>query len=349
MSTSIGVRTRPTFGSPVKSGPLLSAALLSLSAILIAAPLLADTSVRFDAGQTVACHNITTPEFAADHPGEQLWEAKLEVSSLISGNERVLQHYFYQVDMIDQEIKFVDYLPQTTLESPYADPVNVERKDERSRSAGISVTWDTLVKVAPTANAGTKSSTQVRYNLLPPKEQVAASGTLRRSRGVYFKLRPSTQHTLEGGKEFALVFRTPAGWRAGAMLLRCEAKSTKKSFFKNETVSAGSGLFMLALYQAGDAEAKAAALRYAEAESKLRESAHRERSVIAKQQASVHFPLSEPQPPRVPAGWLERLLITPGDANWSQYAGHLPREVKHSGELFLSAKSELYDLQRRVQ
>ena len=314
-------------------------AAVTLAITTPAASTWADVSVQFDAAQTVACRPLLSPEFEADHPGERLWEAKLEVSSLISGNEQALQHFFYQVDIMDRSLMFVDYLPKTTLHSQYADAVHVENKDERTRNVGVAVTWDTLVKVTPNASVGSKKSTHVQYSLLPPKEQVAASGTQRRGRGVYYKLRPSSQHTLEGAKEFALVFRAPADWRAGTLLLRCQAKSTKKSFFRNETIRAGEGLFMLALHHAGDEQAKAVAEQYADAAFRLRQLSHQHRAEITRQQTSPpHFPLTEAEPARVPVGWLERLLVTPGDGNWPHYADHLPSEVREAGEAFLVAK-----------
>ena len=329
----------------ITSRPLRCLGAASVALLWATSAFGADASVQYDVGQTVACHDVTTPEFELAHPNERLWEAKMDVSSLIHGGEAALRHYFYQVDAINHNLVFVDYLPRTTLATDYARPVDIEQKREKSNSIGVSVSWDTLVKLGPSASSTNKKTTQLRYSLLPPKEQVAASGTRRRGRGVYFKLRRSSQHTLEGAKEFALVFRAPAEWRAGAMLLRCQAEGERKAMFRTERYLAGSGMFMLALYQAGDEQARQAAEQYARAELTLRQTAHRARDVIAqRQQTTSPFSLKE-SAPRIPAGWLERLLIAPDAANWTEYAQHMPSAVRESGEQFLAAKQRLHELQ----
>lgn len=335
-----------TLPQPSALGTAAFATAAFAAAALFVAPLWGETTVQYDVGQTVACHDITTAEFLAEHPEERLWEAKVDVSSLIQGDESTLRHYFYQVDAINHHIVFVDYLPRTTVADAYANPVDVEQKREKTNSVGVSVSWDSLVRLGPSASSANKKTTQIRYSLLPPKEQVAASGTRRRSRGVYFKLRRSSQHTLEGAKEFALVFRAPASWRAGAMLLRCQAEGQRKAMFRSERYLAGSGMFMLAMYQAGDEQARGAASEYARAELKLRRAAHQARDAIAKQQRpSSRFLLSDAAPARIPAGWLERLLISPDEANWPDYAEHMPPRVRESGEEFLAAKHQLDGLQ----
>ena len=78
---------------------------------------------------------------------------------------------------------------------------------------------------------------------------------------MYFKLRPSRRQTLEGGKEFTLVFRVPADWRGDFVQLTCRATGTLRSVMPalNESLTCGTRRFTIALYAAGDPGAQAAA------------------------------------------------------------------------------------------
>jgi hypothetical protein len=128
------------------------------------------------------------------------------------------------------------------------------------------------VKASGTAELGKKDADTVRYELAPPQETLIASGTLQRSRAVYFKLRPAAQVTLEGAKEFTLVLRTPHGWRADSLHVRCQAIRRIRTMLsgRDQQTTAGGGEFAVALYAAGDEEAKALAGEFVAADGRLR-------------------------------------------------------------------------------
>ena len=124
----------------------------------------------------------------------------------------------------------VDYLPKTQLSSDVVGKVAVDAKKGGSANIGgsLSARYDGIGAGSLNAGANKSSESHVRYELLPPLELLAASGTILRGYGAYFKLRPSKQTSLEGAKEFVCVLRVPAAWQAGTVTIRCEAFGTAK-------------------------------------------------------------------------------------------------------------------------
>src|ERR1044072_1265936 len=87
---------------------------------LLSLPLVAAAEmphVAFDMPYTVACCDVTPPEYATLHPGEKLIEAKLEISALLTaGNERDLTQYFIRMHGSHRPLTVVDCLPKTQHE-----------------------------------------------------------------------------------------------------------------------------------------------------------------------------------------------------------------------------------------
>ncbi len=230
--------------------------------------------VSFDVSPSVGCRDVTTSEFASANPDERLVEARIEVSSLIrQGAEGDLLQFFYRFDSPRQTMRMVDYLPRTTLASDLAGNVTVEKKQESTKGIGGAVTaplaWP--LKVTGSGELAAKSTDSTRYELVPPMNAVAASGTLDRGSGVYFKLKPSRSTSLEGAKHFAIVFRVPRSWRADYVHLSCSASASAPGLFgtPDGQVVCGQRKFVVALYAEGDASAKAAAGRLVRAEAEL--------------------------------------------------------------------------------
>jgi hypothetical protein len=107
--------------------------------------------------------------------------------------------------------------------------------------------------------------------LLPPLDVVVASGTIHQGHGVYFKLKPSTQTTLEGMKLFSAICAVPSGWRGGCLKLRCEALALDRGVIPafDRQVEGGSAVFGLALYLEGDGEAERLANHIATCQQEL--------------------------------------------------------------------------------
>jgi hypothetical protein len=115
----------------------------------------------------------------------------------------------------------------------------------------------------------------VKYDLLPPLETVAASGTLLRGSGVFFKLKGSPRRPLEGASEFALVLRVPRDWRADYVRVQCQATAIERGLVSSldQTITAGERKFLVALYLEGDEGARQTADEFARRDAALRTAA----------------------------------------------------------------------------
>jgi hypothetical protein len=305
--------------------------------------------VTFDVASLVECYDVTPEEFAGLHPYEKLVEARLRISTLISGNNVAeLAELFYRVDSPRRTLRVVDYCPKTTLKSEYASPIGMEEKNEQSSSLGLNAAgaYGPLTNTNAELTSGDKQAHSRRWELLPPLEAVAASGTVDRENGVYFKLRPTSQNTVEGAQDFLIVLRVPAAWRADYLTVRCQAlgRPRRSPFSTTETPVAGQGNFVVALYLAGDPIGQEAARAFSRAEAGLRRSAaayHEavERRAISNPVHELAVQLSVKQP-RIPTTWLEQILVEP-DRNTVEFFGYLPSPVRDSAKDYFMARRQL--------
>lgn len=305
--------------------------------------------VAFDVASLVECRDVTPAEFAKLHPHERLIEARLQISALISGRSTdKLTELFYRIDSPERSMQVMDYLPRTTLASDYAGNVGIEEKTEQSATAGLNAAgaYGPLTATNGTLSASDKNANCRRYELLPPLETVAASGTLERGNGVYFKLRPTARNSVEGAKEIVVVLRTASTWRADYVTVRCQAlgQPSQVPFASRETQICGQGSFLVALYLASDETAQETAREFIVAESELRQVAGSERDEVERRSAPtpVHelaVQLAVKQP-RIPADWLEQLLV--GSQRESiRFLGYLPAPVRESAMDYSAARRKL--------
>ncbi len=313
----------------------------------------APPQVRFDVGYMVGCRDVTPAEFREMNPDERLVEAKFQVSSLVQdGAEGDLIQYIYRIESPDRSVQIVDFLPKTTLASDLAGNVGIEKKQENSKSLGLSLagSYDHLAKISGGTDHSSKDSSVVRYELLPSMELLAASGTIQRGCGVYFKLKPSPRTSLVGAKDFVIVMRVPQQWRGDYVHLRCEATGYRRSVVRplDEPLNCGERDFIVALYAEGDETAKAAAAQYVQAEAKLRRTVQLHRRDIHKRsyptvahEFGALFSLVEP---KIPDTWLERLLLGTPTATADELDKSLPSEVRSAVTRFVTSKSQLQQL-----
>jgi hypothetical protein len=229
--------------------------------LLVAAAAYAERPrVAFDMPFTVACQDVTPPAYASANPAHRLVEARLEISSLlVAGEERDLVQYFIRIDSPERSLTVIDYLPKTLHESPLAGPMSFQNTTERSASLGINLSgkYEPLAATG-SAGIGQKNTSCVKFDLLPPLESVAASGTLARGSAVFFKLKASPRHLLEGSRQYALVLRVPAAWRVEMLRVACEAEAIQRGVVSSldERFVCGRREFSVALYQEGDEPAR---------------------------------------------------------------------------------------------
>jgi hypothetical protein len=180
---------------------------------------------------------------------------------LLSGNEKDVKQCTYTLSDPNGALAVLDWLPRTELRTEFAKPIQFNK--EQSAKIGINMSAHYIVTTAGDVGGQLKSGTA--YELLPPQEIVLASGTVHQGHGVYFKLRPSTQTTLEGMKLFSAICAVPRGWRGGCLKLQCEAVGVERGLIPGieRHVGSGTALFGVALYMEGDVEAEKLADRVA--------------------------------------------------------------------------------------
>ncbi|HWB00466.1 MAG TPA: hypothetical protein VG713_18365 [Pirellulales bacterium] len=225
--------------------------------------------VQFDAALTAACSDVTAVAGQGLAAGDRLYEAEFRVSMLVTaGSEDDLKELMITINDRERRLRVVDFAPQTEMASDIAGAIL--RKETLDKTAtfdlGIQAALSAggcELKGTPTA-AGHWSKHNVvdeTYQKLPPKKLVLASGTLGGGSGVFFKLHPSSQDSLQGAHTFRVLFAAPADWRIGRVTLTCEARGYSKVLFVKQEESAGRAEMTIGLYRAGDVAAQRAAQR----------------------------------------------------------------------------------------
>ncbi len=229
--------------------------------------------VGFDVGYLIACRDITPPEFALANPGEMLLEAVFDISTLMQrGEETELAQVLYRLQG-EGALAVVDHLPRTEFASEIAGPIQIERRGENSAKLGGDANgeYPGIANANVSLSAGSSSATTMRYELLPPQELVAASGTVHRGRGVYFKLKPSPRESLEGARQFVCVFRAPINWRMDLVQVDCRAECPTSliSPTTEDTQICGQQSFQVGLYLEGDVLARRTMSEFLHARERL--------------------------------------------------------------------------------
>ena len=304
--------------------------------------------VEFDVSYMINCRDVTPEEFALLNPDEKLVEAKFQVSSLVHrGDEEDLVQYLYRIESPTNRLTVVDYLPRTTLSTDVVGHVGVQRQREKNRSIGIGISgqYAQLAQSEASGSSASKSSSSVSYELLPPMELVAASGTTRRGAGAYFKMKPSPRTSLEGAKDFGLVLRVDRQWRGDCVIVHCEASRLVRGIvpmIPTRKSVCGRADFVVALYAEGDQEAKQAAKQLVDAELRLREVAASRHDEIRKRsypkfrhQVGRKLRLVES---RIHPSWLQQVITD------SDRSDQLPESVRRMADAYVEAKGRLQSL-----
>ena len=277
--------------------------------------------VHFDMPFVVACRDVSSPEFLAANAGDKLIEARFDISSLlVAGEERDLTEYLIRIESPQRSLAVVDYLPKTLHESRHAKPISVQETDESSAQIGINIAgqYEFLTGTGLNAGLGKKHISCVKQELLPPLETVAASGTLLRGSAVFFKLKASSRQLLEGAREYSLILRVPAEWRADYVHVYCRAQGLERSFIGSfdQHVTCGNRDFVVALHLEGDVAARATADAFARRQAQLRSNnrGQRQSGSAPAQERSKSRPDSEPKSQAasaavdMPAAWFALAL-----------------------------------------
>lgn len=236
----------------------------------------------------------------------------------------------------DRSLLIADYAPKTELAGDANGPVSVKRIDESTDSIGLSIdgSYGHAVKGRAGADHGRKSSETVEFQRQAPVQAVIASGTVDRGRGVYFKLRWTSQQVLEGEKTMRITLAVPPGWRGGLVDVSVIAQSerVKLAGLDRDVETLGKARFTVAVYRDGDREAERRALALAHAEDELRSLARatrRDRSV-GSLSTLLHLVAVkvDPSPDPEPAVCIERLIRGDADPHRDPAIRKLPTNVR---------------------
>ena len=271
-------RKRPTrmmHLSDCRIGSLLKVAVLG--GVLLSLPLAARAApprIEFDVGYTIECRDVTPAEFAEARPESKIIEARLQISSLLRrGEEKDIKELMLSISSPEQRLRVADFVPKTELKSEVPGFIEVVKIDEDTTASEGAIRGSTSVRFGPIDGqvspvlGTTKSrrhSLKETYEKLPPKQLFLASGTTNRGHGVFFKLKPSSQASLEGQKEFVCLFVVPENWRGDYTCIACRAKGYNRSLWTT-VEECGRADVCVGLYLRGDAEARRAAGRLARA------------------------------------------------------------------------------------
>lgn len=192
--------------------------------------------VGFDLPRTLACREITAEAFTPTRPGERLIEVEAPISfQLFHGEASRVDDVVVEIDGAGAGLRVHDYAPRTELASELAEPIQVKHSKTTDKSLGASLGGHLAADVALTPSlsggASTTEATTETKNRLPPKKAVVVSGTTGGRTGVYFKLRRTTQSTLEGERTFRVTFVAQADWDGGAVDVRCTARGERRILF----------------------------------------------------------------------------------------------------------------------
>ncbi|MFO0903286.1 MAG: hypothetical protein U0939_09820 [Pirellulales bacterium] len=243
-------------------------------------------AVQFDAETLVAAEEVArtaaTSEEAHDAgdraatPDRRRVRVRLRVSVLYPpDSQRDLAELLIRVENPDRTAQVVDYAPRTTLTSPVAGAVRVERHEESSKSLDFEVKgqYPGIVDAHVKGAQQRKATTDSHWENLPPLELCVASGTVNRGHGAYFKFKPTPRTTLEGAHEIELVLNVPKAWRADCLVVKAEAYGRDTSLVGDEEVLRRwtERRFLVLVHAQTDLVARDAALAVLHAESQLRQ------------------------------------------------------------------------------
>lgn len=206
--------------------------------------------VEFDFSRAIECRDVTPPERLQQYPYHRLVELKLPVSVRFRGVEpNDVEELTVEISGASAGLYVYQFAPTTQLASDVAQPIETVTTSKSGRSldatlgGALPVPFAAKVaNVTPSISAGTSSgeTTTEKLNRLPPKHPLVVSGTSLQGRGVFFKLKKSSQTSLEGVHVFSVVFIAPAEWRGGDIGIACSALGKRTVLWLTQSAILGS-------------------------------------------------------------------------------------------------------------
>lgn len=332
----------------INSIPRFVAIAFAIVAGATSASMAQETRVQFDVApstEAFVTDEMKLPEADALPRLTKLVTMRFEISSFVRNHESEEPlEFIYTIESPSLQFRVVDYLPKTSMESRYAG--NVSYEEARDRRIGLHADATGFYKYVTgafaTGSYDDSKQSRVRYDMLPPLELMAASGTIQRGSGVYFKLRSSPRATLEGARDFWVTAQVPAGWRGEVLRIRCEARGYDKRLLADEDhPTVGRGEFLVAAHIEGDNDAYFAAADFVSAERALRRTAAARQREIDRQSMPSLVYRAGFKSPKIPENWLRDAMF--GQPN-VQVTERLPADVQTALATYTSQRARLHGL-----
>jgi hypothetical protein len=172
--------------------------------------------VEFDFARAAECRDVTPSERTEMYPRERLIVLTLPVSVRFRGVEAgEVEELDIEINGTAAGLSVFDFAPDTMLASDVECAIETTTTVKKDRSLDGSLggtipvpVADAVAHLTPSINAGISrgETATEKMKRLPPKYAVVVSGTSSAGRGVFFKLKRSTQTSLEGVHELAVTF-----------------------------------------------------------------------------------------------------------------------------------------------
>ncbi len=215
------------------------------SAAAVAGP-----GVEFDVARAVECRDITPEERLTLYPMQRLVEVSLPISV------RFQDASADDVDEVDIEVsgaaaglRVQDFAPQTRLASEITHEIETTTTSKKSHSLDgtlggsipIPGAADAVARLTPSITAGIAgcNTATEKINRLPVKHVYVVSGTYAEGSGVFFKLKRTSQTSLEGVHELAVTFVTPRRWPTIELQVTCSAHGERKLLWVRQSATLG--------------------------------------------------------------------------------------------------------------
>jgi len=304
----------------------------------------ASGQIAFDVNAMAPARAVEPYGLMSRLPGSRFVEVQLEASALFpSTTARYVQETMVRVVSRHEEVLVADYSPRTELQSDVFGAMQVSLDHERLSEAGVQgmAGYPGIGNASGFASQTESGHQTVHFAKKPAMELVTASGTIERHRGVYFKARQSSQVTLEGARQFRIVFEVPENWRADLLDVCMDAFGVDPNGSRRPNLLA-SQRFVVAIYQDQDDVAARAASNYIKQQSSLTQAARSYAHTIEHRNFPTPFhrlgAKLDIYEPEIPRGWFESLVYQPGVATPISKLSPLPVNLRVAVMNYLDQK-----------
>ncbi len=240
------------------AGPIL---LAWLSVVFIGSVAIAGPHVEFDFARVAECREVTPTAQSGTASPHRIIELTLPVSVRFRGVDMEdVEELDIEINGAAAGLRVISFSPATQLASDLAQPIESVTTTKRGRSldgtlgGGLPVPVAGIVAhVSPSISAGISGSETAteKLNRLPPKHAIVVSGTASEGCGVFFKMKRSSQTSLEGVHELRVTFLAPADWKGGEVRVSCSARGRRALLWLKQSATLGRAAGDVRLYPSG--------------------------------------------------------------------------------------------------